>query len=75
MVSIDTKTTGSNIKKLMQTNNISVLQLQTMFGFNTPQAIYKWLRGRNMPTVDNLVNLAGIFNCNIDDIIAINNWR
>ena len=74
MVSIDAKTIGSNIKKLMQTNNISVLQLQAMFGFNTPQAIYKWLRGRNMPTVDNLVNLADIFNCSIDDIIAINNW-
>ena len=41
-----------------------------VFGFNTPQAIYKWQRGDALPTVDNLVALAAVFGVQIDDILV-----
>ncbi|MCG4811782.1 helix-turn-helix domain-containing protein [[Eubacterium] rectale] len=63
------KKTGANIKMLMKLNNIKVIQIQDILGFNTPQAIYKWLRGESMPTIDNMVILATLLNTTIDNII------
>lgn len=45
MPMINMQKTGANIKMLMKLNNIKVIQIQDILGFNTPQAIYKWLRG------------------------------
>lgn len=48
---------------------LTVKDLQDIFGFSTPQAIYKWQRGTALPTVDNLVVLATVFGVRIDDIL------
>ena len=45
--------------------------LQDIFGFATPQAIYKWQKGIAMPTIDNLVVLAMVFRVKMDDIIVV----
>jgi len=41
-----------------------------VFGFNSPQAIYKWQNGTALPTVDNLIVLAALLNVRIDDILV-----
>lgn len=38
---IDMVKTGENIQKLRKQQNLSVKDLQIIFGFETPQAIYK----------------------------------
>ena len=58
---IDMTGTGRNIVKLRQNAGFSVKDLQDIFGFATPNAIYKWQKGMAMPTVDNLIILAAIF--------------
>ena len=45
--------------------------LQDVFGFSTPQAIYKWQHGTAMPTIDNLVVLAALLQVTIDDILVV----
>ena len=67
---INVTATGANIARLRQRAGISVRQLQTIFGFSTPQAIYKWQRGAAMPTVDNLVVLAAVFGVTVDQILV-----
>lgn len=69
MPMINMQKTGANIKMLMKLNNIKVIQIQDILGFNTSQAIYKWLRGESMPTIDNMVILATLLNTTIDNII------
>lgn len=64
--------TGRNIVKLREKTGLSVRALQEIFGFATPNAIYKWQKGLAMPTVDNLIILAAIFGVSVDDIIAVN---
>ena len=64
--------TGENITNLMKRNNIKVSDLQDIFGFDYPQAIYKWKRGECLPTVDNLIVLASVFNTTIDKILVTN---
>ena len=66
---IDVTATGININTLRINAGLTVKDLQDIFGFNTPQAIYKWQRGTALPTVDNLVVLAAVFGVRIDDIL------
>ena len=68
---IDLVETGKNITRLMKLNGISVKDLQEIFGFEHPQAIYKWKRGECLPTIDNLIILATVFHTTIDKIIVI----
>lgn len=63
--------TGRNITRLRETAGFSVRDLQEVFGFATPQAIYKWQHGTAMPTIDNLVVLAAVFGVTMDDIVVI----
>ena len=68
--SIDMAATGLNIARLRQRSGLSVSELQRIFGFSTPQAIYKWQRGAAMPTLDNLVVLSSVFGTTLDSIIV-----
>ena len=67
--SIDMAATGDNIIQLRRRNGLTVQDLQNVFGFSTPQAIYKWQRGVTMPTLDNLVVLASVFGTTMDAIV------
>lgn len=55
----------------MKKNGLTVADLQNIFGFNTPNAIYRWCAGQNLPTIDNAVILAAIFNTTINDILVL----
>jgi len=68
---IDMQATGKNIADMRKARGITVHDIQCKMGFNTNQAIYKWQRGDAMPTIDNLVILADMFNVRIDDIIVV----
>lgn len=68
--SIDMAATGTNIVRMRRQTGMSVQDLQRVFGFSTPQAIYKWQRGVAMPTLDNLVVLAAVFGTTLDAIIV-----
>ena len=68
---IDMAATGRNIANLRQNAGMTVKDLQAVFGFATPQAIYKWQHGTAMPTLDNLVVLAMVFGVSMDVIIVL----
>ena len=66
---IDLMRTGANIVRLRKAAGLTVHGLQMVFGFNSPQAIYKWQNGAALPTVDNLIVLAALLHVRIDDIL------
>ena len=68
---VDLRRTGQNILALRKKNGLSVKELQTILGFSTPQAIYKWQHGECLPTVDNLVALSAVFSVSVDAILVI----
>ena len=70
MPTIDMAATGMNITRLRINAGLSVKDLADIFGFATPQAVYKWQHGVAMPTLDNLVVLAAVFGVSMDEIIA-----
>lgn len=66
---IDVRATGQNIDRLIKARQISVRTLQTYFGFDTPRAIYKWLRGEHLPSVDHLFALSKLLRVPLQDIL------
>jgi transcriptional regulator with XRE-family HTH domain len=68
---INVVATGQKIDRMRIAAGFSVKDMQAVFGFATPQAIYKWIHGTTMPTIDNLVILAAIFDVTMDDIVVV----
>ena len=68
---INTVATGQNINRMRIDAGMTVRDMQEVFGFTTPQAIYKWIHGTAMPTIDNMLILADMFDVTIDEIIAV----
>lgn len=68
---IDMVRTGRNINRLRKLAGVSVKDLQDVFGFTTPQAIYKWQHKTALLTIDNLVVLASVLGVRIDDILVM----
>lgn len=68
---INTVATGENINRMRMEAGFTVKDMQAVFGFATPQAIYKWIHGTAMPTIDNLVILAAVLGVTIDEIIVV----
>ena len=68
---INMTATGKNIMRLRKNTGMTVKDLQDVFGFGTPQAIYKWQHGASMPTIDNLVILADVLDVTMDEIIVV----
>ena len=67
---IDLVATGDNIRRLRLERGLSVRDLQSFFGFEQPQAIYKWQKGACLPTVDNLYALGSLFGVPMDQILV-----
>lgn len=66
---IDTERTGQNIKHIMQMRGMTVKDIQAFLQLSTPQSIYHWFDGRNLPTLDNLYALSELFCLPIDALI------
>lgn len=69
---VNLKATGENIIRLRKAAGLTVKQIQEFFGFEQPQAIYKWQRGESLPSVDNLFALSKLLNTSIDLILVGN---
>lgn len=70
---INIEKTGKNIASLRKQNGILVRELQEIFGFSTPQAIYKWQQGVSIPSIDNLLILSHIFKVPMENILVYEN--
>jgi transcriptional regulator with XRE-family HTH domain len=67
---IDLAATGANIKRIRLQRSLTVRDVQEYFGFEEPQAIYKWQSGKSLPTVDNLYALSRLFQVSMDEILV-----
>lgn len=70
---IDVPATSQNLKKLRLERNISIKQIQTLFGMENPQSIYTWENPdkKFLPCIDNLVTLANFYKVTLDEMIII----
>ena len=63
-LSIQQEETGAQIRKLMMKNGYTVRDVQGAMGFENPQAVYKWISGKSLPSLDKISSsLTGILLC------------
>ena len=69
---IDKVRTGKQIRRIMDTLGLTVNDVQQYMGLSTQQAVYHWLNGRSLPTLDNIYALSELFRVPMDQIICGN---
>ena len=69
---IDMARTGQNIKRIMKLKGLNVKDIQEFLELSTPQSIYHWFDGRNLPTIDNLYALSELFHLPVDALLVGN---
>ena len=67
---IDPVATGANILRLRRARGLSVRDLQAYFGFEEPQAIYKWQKGKSLPSVGKLYALGALLEVPLEEILV-----
>lgn len=70
-LSIQPAETGKQIKRLLLENGYTIREIQGAFGFENSQAIYKWISGKSLPSLDNFIILSRLLHTSIEDILVI----
>ena len=70
-LSIQQKETGRQIKRLLSEHGYTVKDVQTVMGFENPQAVYKWISGKSLPSLDNFIILSRLLHTSIEDILVV----
>ena len=66
---VDLEATGTRISELRKAKGLSVKDICDITGV-TVQAVYHWQYGKKLPSIDNLVILASIFEVTMDEIVV-----
>ena len=62
--------TQDNLERLRRSRGLSVRDVQQYFGFEQPQAIYKWQYGQSLPSVEHLYALSRLLDTPMESILV-----
>lgn len=68
---LDKGATSKKIKALITNSSYTYEDLADMLQLNSPRVIYEWVNGNKLPGIENLYNLALIFNMKIEDCLVM----
>lgn len=68
---LDKEATSIKLRTLRIKANLTHERLAALLQFNTPRVIYDWECAKKMPNVENLYNLALIFNMKMEDLLVM----
>ena len=71
VLSISLQETGKRIRDLMVASGYTVKDIQIACSFMNPQAIYRWMRGEALPSVENLVILSRVLKTDVESLLVI----
>lgn len=72
---IDPILTGKNLKKYVEQKGYSVKEIQNYLCLECPQPIYRWFKGKTLPSIHHLYSLSILFNVTMNDLIKVKNQR
>lgn len=62
--------TGKRIRRLLKECGVTVRDVQEEMELESPQAIYKWLNGKSLPSTENLLILAKMLRIPMEEMIV-----
>ena len=71
MVCIDIKESGKKIHTMRVNKGFTATELAAALGGITFQSIYNWETGKCLPSIDNLVWLAKVFDTTVDELLVV----
>lgn len=72
LTTLDAVLTGQKIHSAIKQSGYSIRELQEMLGLSCPQPIYRWIRGRTLPSIDNLYMLSRILDMPMEELLVPN---
>lgn len=68
--SIDMVRTGIHLKNLIAEKGYAVKDIQSMLNLSCPQPVYRWFKGRILPSVDHLLVLSKILGVHMEELLV-----
>ena len=68
---IDKKATGHKLYRLIEQSEMTYAEIAEYLGLQSPRVIYEWVAGTKLPSIENLYNLANLFQVKMEDILSI----
>ena len=69
MKNLSKKLTGKKIRDEMRKRKMTVRDLQDALELDSPQSIYKWLRGESFPSLPNMLVLGELFQVPLETLL------
>lgn len=67
---IDQVKTGIKIKTMLEKAGYDVKYIQSYLHLSCPQSIYRWFKGKILPSVDHLCALSRLLGVHMEDLLA-----
>lgn len=68
---IDQVKTGMKLKKMLNAAGYSVKDIQEELHLSCPQSIYRWFKGKILPSVDHLCALSRLLNVHMEELLVL----
>ena len=68
---IDQVKTGIKLKMLLKAAGYDVKFIQEYLHLSCPQSIYRWLKGKMLPSVEHLCALSKLLNVHMEDLLVL----
>ena len=68
---IDQIKTGAKIKKMLKASGYEVRDIQEYLHLSCPQSIYRWFKGKILPSVEHLCALSKLLNVHMEDLLVL----
>ena len=68
---IDPIKTGAKIKRILKAAGYEVRDIQKYLHLSCPQSIYRWFKGKILPSVEHLCALSRLLNVHMEDFLVL----
>lgn len=72
---IDIEATAYTLRQARLECGLRVQDVQRYFGFETPQAIYKWEQAKALPCLDNLMAICELYGKKVEELIILDEMQ
>lgn len=69
-LSIDMKKTGLLLKEKLEGSGYSVKEIQKYLQLSCPQPIYRWYKGKMLPSIDHLLMLSHLLGVHMEELLV-----
>lgn len=68
---IDQVKTGIKLKKMLKAAGYEVRDIQKYLHLSCPQSIYRWYKGKILPSVEHLCALSRLLNVHMEELLVL----